>query len=245
MRRSVELASLLNWKDAMVMRVACRIVLTLLLIVAAYLGLVAIWASASFNAVMISAPQPPLMPLSTRQTAILLRVEDPTFFRHAGVSMTEGQGRATITSAVAGDLYFSHRQFSGLSGLLQHSYNGVFNCCKKFDLGRDVIALVLDAKLSKRDQLALYVSDLYMGTHDGAPVIGLPAAASAYAGKPLDELSEPEFIGLVAMIKAPNLYHPEREPARHAQRVARIQALLDGKCRPDGWFDTTYDSCQQ
>lgn len=229
----------------MVTRVACRIVLTLLLLAAAYLGLVAVWASASFSAVMASAPQPPLMPLSTRQTAILLRVEDPTFFHHAGVSLTEGQGRATITSAVAGDLYFSGRPLAGLSGLLQRFYSGVFTCCKKFDLGLDVIALVLDTKLSKRDQLALYVSDVYMGTHDGAPVVGLPAAANAYLGKPLEDLAEPEFIGLVAMIKAPNLYHPEREPAQHAQRAARIQALLDGKCRPEGWFDTTYESCQQ
>lgn len=229
----------------MVMRIACRIVLTLLLLVAAYLGLVAVWASASFSAVMASAPEPPLMPLSTRQTAILLRVEDPTFFRHSGLSLTEGQGRATITSAVARDLYFSDRPLAGVSGVLQRFYSGVFNCCKQIDLGRDVIALVIDAKLSKRDQLALYVSDVYMGTHDGAAVVGLPAAASAYAGKPLDELGEAEFIGLVAMIKAPNLYHPERDPTQHAQRAARIQALLDGKCRPDGWFDTTYASCQQ
>jgi membrane carboxypeptidase/penicillin-binding protein len=236
---------LLNWKDAMVMRVACRIVLTLLLLVAAYLGLVAVWATPSFSAVMASAPEPPLMPLSTRQTAILLRVEDPTFFRHSGLSLADGQGMATISSAVARDLYFSDRPLAGLSGLLQRFYSGVFNCCKKIDLGRDVIALVLDAKLSKRDQLAMYVSDVYMGSHDGAPIAGLPAAAGAYLGKPLEELSEAEFVGLVAMIKAPDLYHPQRDPARHAQRVARIQALLSGKCRPDGWFDTTYEGCDE
>jgi membrane carboxypeptidase/penicillin-binding protein len=240
---------LLNWKDVMVMRVVCRILLTLLLLVAAYLGLVAVWASASFSAVMASAPEPPLMPLSTRQTAILLRVEDPTFFRHSGLSLAEGQGRATISSAVARDLYFSGQPLPGISGVLQRFYADVFNCCKKVDLGRDVMALVLDGKLSKRDQLALYVSQVYMGQHEGdggdAQIVGLPAAAAAYLGKPLEDASEEEFIGLVAMIKAPNLYHPRLQPARHAERVARIEALLAGKCRPAGWFDTTYEGCQQ
>lgn len=228
----------------MVMRVACRIVLTLLLLVAAYLGLVAVWASASFNAVMASAPEPPLMPLSTRQTAILLRVEDPTFFLHSGLSLADGQGLATISSAVARDLYFSSRPLAGVSGVLQRFYRDAFNCCKKLDLGHDVMALVLDAKLSKRDQLALYVSGIYMGTHEGAQIIGLPAAAQAYLGKSLEEASEREFIGLVAMIKAPTFYDPQLQPARLAERVARIQALLDGRCRPAGWFDTTYEGCK-
>ena len=227
------------------MRFACKAVLAMFLLAAAYLGLVAVWASASFNAVMEAVPAPPMMPLSARQTTILLRVEDPTFFQHAGVSLAEGQGVATISSAVARDLYLSDRPLSGVSGVLQRFYSRVFDCCKKFDLGRDVMAFVLNAKLPKRNQLALYVADVYMGSQDGKPVIGLPQASATYLGKPLDEISEPEFVGLVAMIKAPNQYHPISQPEQHAARVARIQALLDGKCKPDGWFDTVYDACAQ
>lgn len=227
------------------MRFACKTVLAIFLLAAAYLGLVAVWASTSFNAVMEAVPAPPMMPLSARQTAILLRVEDPTFFKHSGVSLTEGQGVATISSAVARDLYLSDRHLSGVSGVLQRFYSRVFDCCKKFDLGRDVMAFVLNAKLPKRNQLALYVADVYMGSQDGKQVIGLPMASSTYLGKPLDEVSEPEFIGLVAMIKAPNQYHPMLHPEQHAARAMRIQALLEGKCKPDGWFDTVYDACQQ
>ncbi|SEN20109.1 Transglycosylase [Duganella sp. CF517] len=227
------------------MRFACKTVLAIFLLAAAYLGLVAVWASASFHAVMEAAPAPPTMPLSARQTAILLRVEDPTFFKHPGVSLAEGQGVATISSAVARDLYLSDRPLAGVSGVLQRFYGRVFDCCKKVDPGRDVMALVLNAKLPKRNQLALYVADVYMGSHDGKRVTGLAMAADTYLGKPLDEASEAEFIGLVAMIKAPNHYHPLLHPEQLAVRVARIQALLDGKCQPDGWFDTDYDACAQ
>ncbi len=225
------------------MRFACKTVLVLLLLVAAYLGLVAVWASTSFRAVMEAAPEPPRMPLSASQTAILLRVEDPTFFQHPGVSLAEGQGVATISSAVARDLYLSERPLAGVSGLLQRFYRRVFDCCRKVDLGRDVLALVLNSKLPKRNQLALYVADVYMGSNDGKQITGLPMAAETYLGKPLEDASEQEFIGLVAMIKAPNQYHPLLHPAEHANRVARIEALLAGKCKPDGWFDTVYDGC--
>lgn len=224
------------------MRFACKTVLAVFLLAAAYLGLVAVWAATSFNAVMEAAPPPP-MPLSARQTAILLRVEDPTFFKHPGVSLAEGQGVATISSAVARDLYLSGRPLSGFSGVLQRFYSRVFDCCKRIDLGRDVMAFVLDAKLPKRNQLALYVADVYMGASDGKQIVGLPMAAETYLRKPLDEASEAEFIALVAMIKAPNQYHPLLHPEQHTARVARIEALLAGKCRPDGWFDTVYDAC--
>lgn len=91
--------------------------------------------------------------------------------------------------------------------------------------------------------MALYADRVYMGTHRGMQVHGLGQAAQSYLGKPLRNLTAHEFIGLVAMIKAPNQYHPIKAAAAHAQRVARIEALLAGQCRPDGWFDTSLDAC--
>ncbi|MES2070090.1 MAG: transglycosylase domain-containing protein [Pseudomonadota bacterium] len=208
----------------------------------AYLVVVAAWASASFDDAMSSVPVA-IPSLSTRQTEILLRVEDPTFYQHSGLSLADGQGLATISSAVASQVFLSDRRLAGMEGALQRFYRGVFDCCKRADFGRDVMALVLNAKLSKDKQLALYVSEVYMGTNRGQQVKGLTAAAQSYLGKPLQQTTEQEFIGLVAMIKAPNWYHPVRNPAAHLLRAARIQALLSGKCKPDGWFDTSYNRC--
>ena len=211
--------------------------------VAGYLLLVVIWAWATFDTVTAHLPAIADAPLSARQTQILLRVEDPAFFVHHGVSLTSGQGFATISGAVARDLYLEGADLGGAGGALQALYRSVFACCKRIDLGRDAMAVVLDARLSKARQLALYTTHVYLGTHNGRQIMGLSAASRNYLGKSLEQTSEEEFIGLVAMIKAPNAYHPVRQPAAYATRVARVRALVQGTCKAHGWFDTTLAHC--
>ncbi|MFC0253793.1 transglycosylase domain-containing protein [Massilia consociata] len=208
-----------------------------------YLLSAAAWAWASFDDAIASFKPLETIQLSKRQTAILLRVEDPAFYEHAGVSIGAGHGVATISSALARDVFLLHGEVDGLRGALQGFYRGVFNCCKRIDLGRDVMALVLDARMSKQAQLALYGASVYMGTHRGRQIAGLDEAARSYLGKPLATVTEQEFIRLVAMIKAPNHYHPSRNPAALDERAARIAALLAGRCAPDGWFDSEFAGC--
>jgi len=212
-------------------------------LVLAYLALAGAWAWTVFDDALAGSPVAQAAPLSARQNTILLRVEDPTFYEHAGLSIAPGQGVATISSALARDLFIGEARLGGVAGVFQSFYRTVFACCKRIDLGRDVMTLVLDARMSKQEQLARYVATVYMGTHKGQQVRGLPHAAQAYLGKPLDEASEAEFVRLVAMIKAPNGYHPVRHPDALAQRAARIEALLAGRCAPDGWFDTDFKTC--
>lgn len=70
-------------------------------------------------------------------------------------------------------------------------------------------------------------------------------AAQAYFGSSLDKLGDTQFAALVAMIKAPNQFHPRRHPEAHRARLLRVQAVLGGACKPAGWFDTTYAHCGQ
>jgi len=220
-----------------------RALLLVTALLLAYLALAGAWAWTVFDEALASRPVADTAALSERQTAILLRVEDPTFFEHAGLSIAPGQGVATISSALARDVFLGEGRLGGMSGALQGFYRAVFDCCKRIDLGRDVMTLVLDSRMPKRDQLARYVATVYMGTHEGQQVSGLAPAARSYLGKPLEETSEVEFVKLVAMIKAPNQYHPTRGPEELAQRVARIQTLLAGRCTPSGWFDTEFKDC--
>ena len=208
-----------------------------------YLGTAAAWAWTVFDAAVRSAPPAETVQLSDRQAAILLRVEDPSFYEHAGLSIGQGQGVATVSSAVARELFLGEGRLDGVPGVFQAFYRGVFDCCKRIDLGRDVMALVLDARMSKREQLARYTARVYMGRHEGRQLSGLAQAARSYLGKPLQDTTEEEFVRLVAMIKAPNHYHPARNPAALAQRTARIHALLSGRCDADGWFDTEFRAC--
>lgn len=220
-----------------------RALLVALALVLAYLALAATWAWLVLDDALATRPVTSPALLSARQSAILLRVEDPTFFEHAGLSIAPGQGVATISSALARDVFLGEGRLGGAPGALQAFYRDMFDCCKRIDLGRDVMTLVLDARMSKREQLARYVATVYMGTHAGQQVRGLAQAARSYLGKPLASVTEEEFVRLVAMIKAPNQYHPLRNPEALAQRAARIQALLAGRCEPDGWFDTEFKRC--
>ncbi len=218
--------------------------LALLAALALYLAIAAGWAAAAFDELLVRWPQETTpAALSPRQAAILLRIEDPTFYSHPGLSLADGQGVATISSALAREFFLEGPQLDGTKGLLQRFYRRVFDCCKRVDFGRDITALVLDARLPKERQLAMYVQSVYMGRYEGRQVRGLAQAAQAYFGKPLAQLDDAESAGLVAMIKAPNAYHPEREPTAYALRLARVQAVLDRTCRPAGWFDTDYAHC--
>jgi len=225
------------------LRTVARASAILIAVLLAYLLIVAAWAWASYGDAVRTAPPAPTVELSSRQTAILLQVEDPTFYQHAGLSVAPGQGMATMTGAVARDLFLFGARLDGIRGGLQGFYRAVFTCCKRIDVGRDAMALVLNARMPKRDQLAWFTANVYMGANGGQPVRGLAQAARVYLGKPLALATEPEFIRLVAMIKAPDLYHPSNNPAALDARARRIEALVEGRCAPQGWLDTTYASC--
>lgn len=203
--------------------------LAFLLVLATYLAIAATWAWQAFPSAARALPPPSPVPLSSHQVEILLKVEDPDFYNHSGLSAWSGQGLATITSSLARSVYLGDTQFDGAMGALQRFYRGVFDCCKKVDIGRDVMALVLDRKMSKPQQLAAYSTLVYMGTQEGRQLHGFESAALSYYNKPLDRLTEQEFVGLVAMVKAPNLYHPVKNPAQYAQRLAQVDAQLQHK----------------
>jgi membrane carboxypeptidase/penicillin-binding protein len=225
------------------MRRLGKALLAIAALVVVYLAIVAGWAAASVDTLLARHPATQEASLSPSQLAILLKIEDPTFLTHHGLSLADGQGVATISSAVARELFLYDVPLTGVSGALQRFYRGAFECCKKVDLGRDTMALVLDAHASKERQLALYAATVYMGRHEGRQVRGLKAAAQAYLGKPLAAVNDDEMAGLVAMIKAPNEYHPARNRDAYQLRLARVRAVLAGRCRPEGWLDTSYAHC--
>ena len=132
------------------MAVWLRRALWLPLVLAAYLLIGACWAWLNADVLLKPVPAESRALLSERQTAILLRVEDPDFFTHSGLSAAKGQGLATISSALARDLFLYGERLDGMAGALQSLYRGVFDCCKRIDLGRDVMALVVNAKAVQR-----------------------------------------------------------------------------------------------
>lgn len=213
-------------------------------VIGVYLLIVGVWASLSVNELLPKAStNNERILLTEQQIETLLKIEDPTFYNHVGVDLSPGQGLTTITSSLARDIFLSGKKLEGVKGVFQSFYSAVFTCCKKFDFGRDVMALVLNKHLSKEKQFQLYISTVYMGQNNGKSVIGLSAAASAYFNKNLSDLSKEEFITLVAMLDAPNYYHPVKGAEQLKSRVSKIKSVLSGACKPKNWFDTQYDHC--
>jgi len=162
-----------------------------------------------------------------RRIAMLLQVEDPGFFHHRGVDFsTPGAGMTTITQALVKRLYFDGFE-PGFAKIEQSL----------------IARFVLDPAMSKRDQLEVYFNYTYFGSDRGREIVGFAAAAEHYYHKPFAALTDREYLGLVAMLMAPNALDPARHPAENAERVRRIEALLAGRCAPNGPRDVGYQAC--
>jgi membrane peptidoglycan carboxypeptidase len=163
--------------------------------------------------------------MTQKQIDILLAVEDPAFFRHKGVDFrTPGAGITTITQALVKKLYFKRFRPGIRNKILQTLF----------------ARFALHPNVSKEDQLRLFINIVYLGRSEKGSVYGFEEAARAYFKKPFQELTEEEYIALVAMIIAPGTFHVQNHPEWNAERVRRIQALLSGKYKPRGLMDLYY-----
>jgi membrane peptidoglycan carboxypeptidase len=158
--------------------------------------------------------------LTPRQLEILLKVDDPNFFHHGGVDLsTPGAGITTITQGLVKDLYFEHFQ----PGIAKYK--------------QTLIAFyVLDPLMPKEEQLRLFLNTAYLGR--GAR--GFAQAAHIYFGRSFQALSEDQYIALVAMLIAPQVFDLHKHPARNAERVGRIKRLVSGAYQPRGLMDLYY-----
>ena len=92
-----------------------------------------------------------------------------------------------------------------------------------------ILAVVLDARLSKDEILELYLNDVYLGHHLGAPILGIDEAARLYFDKPPTRLRVDEAALLAGMIRAPNQRRPDVARARRDSILVVM--------RKRGWID--------
>lgn len=165
--------------------------------------------------------------LSKDRQAMLLAIEDPAFTRHHGVDLeTPGAGMTTITQGLVKLIYFPDGFKQGIAKVRQTL----------------IAQYALDSLVSKNDQMQLFLNICYLGSKNGQPVHGYAAAAQAYFGKSFAELTDEEFLSLVAMHIAPDNLKPGTP--ENTQRVQRIHAYLSGKYRPASLLDVEYNGKQ-
>ncbi len=130
----------------------------------------------------------------------VIATEDRRFFEHFGIDVM-GTFRALVQNARAGGVV------QGGSSITQQLAKNLFLSNER-TLQRKIkeayLALWLEANLSKRDILKLYLNRAYMG----GGTFGVGAAAEFYFGKKVQDLDLGECAMLAGLFKAPTKYAP-------------------------------------
>ena len=149
----------------------------------------------------------------------VLAIEDARFYSHGGVDYkgvlraalanlgrVKSQGASTITMQVARNVYLSsEKTFTR----------------KIYEI---LLTFKLEHLLSKDQILEIYMNQIYLGNR----AYGFAAAAEAYFGKPLKNLSIAEAAMLAGLPKAPSAYNPITNPNRaRARQLYIIERMED------------------
>lgn len=147
-----------------------------------------------------------------------LAIEDRRFYRHIGVD-PRGIARAAWHDARAG------RMQEGGSTITQQLAKLVYLSSDRTaarKLREMVIAMWLEAWLSKDEILSRYLSDVYFGDN----VYGLRAAARHYFSKRPEALTVSEAALLAGLMKAPSRLAPSANLAGAQQRAALVVGAM-------------------
>lgn len=155
----------------------------------------------------------------------LLKIQDPGFYEHNGIDLfTPGAGLTTISQSIVKKLYFKE-------------FKPGFRKLKQSLIAR----FVVNEKLDKNQQLEIFINSVYMGNLDGKTIYGLGAASQAYYKKEISQLSENEYLSLVAMLIGPDQFNILDNAELNRERVSRIKEVLSGKYKPKVLTDLYYN----
>ncbi len=152
----------------------------------------------------------PLNEIPDHMIKATLATEDRRFFTHFGIDFL-GTFRAIVENVRANDVV------QGGSSITQQLAKNLFLTPErslKRKINEAFLALWLEARLSKREILKLYLDRAYMG--GGA--FGVEAAAKFYFGKSVRDVTLAEAAMLAGLFKAPTRYAPHLDlPASRAR----------------------------
>jgi penicillin-binding protein 1A len=158
------------------------------------------------------------VPLTLKQA--ILAAEDSNFYEHSGVDWV-GVLRAAYTNATTGS-----RQGAGTI-TMQVARNFFLTREKTLLRKANEVALTykIESELSKDQILELYINQIFLGQR----AYGFAAAAQAYYGKTLSQLTIAESAMLAGLPKAPSTFNPFANPKRAQLRqqyvLRRMQEL--------------------
>ncbi|MBI5576183.1 MAG: PBP1A family penicillin-binding protein [Deltaproteobacteria bacterium] len=144
----------------------------------------------------------------------VLAAEDSRFHSHAGIDAI-GVARAVFAN-------LRHMRYAqGGSTITQQLAKNFFLTPKKSlwrKLREAELALLIELRYSKKEILAAYLNQIYLGQEGPQGVYGVEEAARHYFSKGVDRLSLEEAALLAGIIRSPNRYSPLRMPAAAKER---------------------------
>jgi penicillin-binding protein 1B len=158
-----------------------------------------------------------------------LAAEDVRFRSHIGIDPV-GMLRALVTNVRAGGIA------QGGSTIDQQLIKARFLTQERTfrrKLLEVVLALDLDARVSKDDVLEAYLNQVYLGHFHGKPVLGIEEASRLYLNKEPAALTAGEAAMLAGIVRAPNRDTPDKRPEVVRARRNAILAVM----RKEGWID--------
>ena len=168
------------------------------------------------------------VPLPVREA--IVASEDRRFFSHIGVDFL-GAVRALSVNMRKGGI----RQ--GGSTITQQLARGLFLGRERTvlrKLGEVPLAFGLEIMLSKEQIFEMYLNSVYWGQAEGFSVGGIAEAARWYFDAPVESLTVLQGATLAAMIPAPNLFNPFKDPDRVRERRNTVLEAMEKtkKLRP-------------
>lgn len=167
----------------------------------------------------------PIQAIPQRIRDAFLSAEDSSFYQHSGID-PQAVIRALVTNLRNRG---SNARPVGASTITQQVAKN-FLLTNEVSYERKVkeaiLSLRIESAFTKDEILERYLNEIYLGL--GA--YGVAAAALVYFDKSVHELTLAESAYLAALPKAPNNYHPFREPERAIERRNWVleRMMLDG-----------------
>lgn len=144
----------------------------------------------------------------------VISIEDRRFYDHPGIDIL-GISRAMVTNVAKGGFV------QGGSTLTQQLAKNLFLEPDKTisrKIQEAMLALWLEAKLTKDEILTAYLNRVYFGSGS----YGITAAANRYFSKTPERLTLPESAMLAASLRAPSRTNPIANPKASAERAALV-----------------------
>src|SRR5882672_8693064 len=157
-----------------------------------------------------------------------LAAEDVRFHHHIGIDPI-GMARALFTNLRA------HRIAAGGSTIDQQIIRSRFLSQERTwrrKITEIVLAILLDARMSKDEILEIYLNDVYLGHSGGRPVLGIDEASRLYLDKLPGQLRLDEAAMLASIVRAPNRDNPWKRPDLVRSRRDGILAVM----QKHGWI---------